>query len=54
MFVQSVLRLVGFSNTVAGAETRAFNVQVPPPSSLRTIPIVELLPVFSFCDPASA
>src|SRR5437762_2429327 len=43
MFVQSVLRLVGFSNTVAGAETRAFNVQVPPPSSLRTIPIVELL-----------
>jgi hypothetical protein len=53
MSVQSLLvTLVEFSNGVAGAETRAFSVQVCPPSSLRMIPIVVLL--FSFWDPASA
>ncbi len=52
MLVQSVLAVVEFSSAVAGAETRAFSVQVWPPSSLRTIPIVELLA--SFWDPASA
>src|SRR5947207_1234120 len=54
MFVHSVLGLVGLSSCVAGVETRAFSVQVWPPSSLRMIPIVVVLRELSFCEPTRA
>src|SRR5438045_3425195 len=55
MFVQSLLTgLVELSSGVGGSETRAFSIQVVPPSSLRMIPTVVLLSALSSCDPTSA